>query len=177
MTRSKMFAGLAVAGALTLWTGIGGLAHDETPSALETQAAGFAAAATGAVNTCETAQIAAAKALEAQAVAAGKDPEAANELAAETVGQVQDIASNARDAIDSALSDFVEQIDESADAGDQGATPIVDTFKTLVDGIATKACTDMTQAVANGVTQIAGLENAQAPENDTRDNEKDTASD
>lgn len=176
MTR-KILGGLAVAGTLTLWTSLGSLAQDETPSPVETQAASIAADVTTAVNICEAAQTAAAQALEGQAVAAGKDPEAAMELADETVGQVQDFASNARDAIDSALSDFVEQIDESAEAGDQGTTLSLDQFKSLVDGIATDACHAMEQAVADAHAQIAGLENAQAPQAETPENVGETESD
>ena len=167
--KRKIFAGLAVAGAVALWTGVGSLAHDETPSAPETAAIQAAAAATTQVNGCETTQTAAAEALAGQAT--GKDPEAVQELVDETVGQVQDIASNARDAIDSALSDFVEQIDESTDSGDQGATLTIDQFTTLVNGIATKACADMQVAVAAGNAQIASLEKA-APPDTENDNEQ-----
>jgi len=180
----RIVLGVAMAGALTLWTSIGSLAHVETAPVNEPQttvsvadATSAAADATSAVNTCEAAQVAAAQALEGQAVAAGKDAEAAKELAQETAGTVQEIAASAREEISSALADLTESVDTDEEDAAEVSAPTLDQFKAQVDGIATAACEAMAKAVADAQAEIAGLEAVQTqPENDNgqvADNEND----
>jgi hypothetical protein len=174
----RIVFGAAMAGALMLWTGLGSLAHVQTAPSSGPQtgvsvadATSIAADATSAVTTCETAQVADAQALEGQAVTAGKDPEAAKELAHETVGTVKEIAADARDAISSALADVTEPADVDEEDAAAGSAPTADQFRAQVNAIATAACDAMAKVVTEAKAEISGLESAQAQQSEDNDDQ------
>jgi hypothetical protein len=129
--KRQILAGLAVAGAMTLWVGSSAFASEDPAETLLQQAETYAAQASSAVTTCADAKIAT---LEATQVPNGVDPDAwenAVETATETVAGLADTAQS---SIDAALENF----NESVEAADENGTtlPTLDSFKAEINAIA-----------------------------------------
>lgn len=156
--KRQILAGLATAGALTLWVGSSAFASEDPAETLLQRAEAIAATASDQVSTCAEAQIAK---LEATAAPQGVDADAW-EQAVETANEtVLSKAEAAQAAIQAKLDTFAEAV-EAADE-DNATLPTeadLTTLHTDVNAIATAACDDIkTVEIKTPTTPPADTEN------------------
>ena len=156
--KRQILAGLAVAGALTVWVGSSAFANEDPAETLLQRAEAIAATASDHVSTCAEAKI---TQLEATTMPAGVDADAW-EQAVETANEtVLSKAEAAQAAIEAKLEAFAQKVET---AGEDGATLPGDAdlaaLETDVTAIATAACTDINAvAIVTPTTTPADTEN------------------
>ena len=136
--KRQILAGLATAGALTLWVGSSAFASEDPAETLLQRAEAIAATASDQVSTCAEGQIAK---FEATAAPQGVDADAWEE-AVETANEtVLSKAEAAQAAIQAKLDTFAEAV-EAADEDNATLPTEADlaTLQTDVTAIATDAC-------------------------------------
>lgn len=162
--KRQIIAGLAVAGALTLWVGASAFASDDPAETLLQQAGAAADAASAQVSACAEAKLATFE--NTQANADSDAAEQAVETASETVSN---IAETAQQKIDAELESFSDRVDNADEDGATLPTAAdLATFTMTVNGFATDACNAI-NAVTVGPTVTPPAET----ENDT---ERDSGS-
>src|SRR2546421_3404285 len=139
--KRHVFAGLAVAGALSLWAGSAAVAADNPADTLLHTAHGFAAAASEKVSGCAETQI---TAFEAASPPAGLDAETRDQAVERANEKVLSRTEAAHSAIWAHFEAFAETVDQADEDGATLPTQTdLNTFKTAVDKIATDACADI----------------------------------
>src|SRR5713226_784053 len=139
--KRQILAGLAVAGALTLWVGGSAFANEDPAETLLQRAEGFAVAASDQVSTCAETQIAK---FEAKTPPAGVSSDAWEKVVEAANETVLSKAETAQAAIAAQFETFAQTV-ETAD--EDGATLPTEAdllaFQTKVNDIATAACSEI----------------------------------
>ena len=140
--KRQILAGLAVAGALTLWVGASAFANEDPAEMLLQRAEGFAVAASDHVSTCAETKIAE---FEAKTPPTGVSSDAWEKVVETANETVLSKAETAQAAIDAQLETFGQTVDT---ADEDGATLPTEAdllaFQKTVNDIATAACTEIT---------------------------------
>ncbi len=130
--KRQILAGLATAGALTLWVGSSAFASDDPAETLLQQAETYAAQASSAVTACAETKIAALEAMTP--TPANVNPDAWEQAVEKATEKVSGLAENAQSSIDTALENFSETVDT---ADENGTTlPTLQSFKDEINLIA-----------------------------------------
>ncbi len=164
--KRNLFGGLAVAGALTLWTSVAGFAN-----ALDAATA-FASTETAKVDTCKTETF-----TKLDLISNAEATQEAKDAIAEAKDEVADIAKDASLDIASALAEFKDDLAEATDEDE--TPPSLVAFESLVTGIREQACDKMdavykaTQAEVKEI--LADIKDQPAAENEQEDHHMDAA--
>jgi hypothetical protein len=157
--KRQILAGLAVAGALTVWVGSSAFANQDPAETLLQRAEAIAATASDQVSTCAEAKI---TQLETTTKPTGVDADAW-EQAVETANEtVLSKAEAAQAAIQAKLETFAEAVEAAEE--DNATLPTeadLTTLQTDVTAIATAACTEI-----NAVTIVTPTTTPADTEND-----------
>ena len=129
--KRQILAGLATAGALTLWVGSSAFASDDPAETLLQQAETYATQASSAVTTCAETKIAA---LEATPTPANVDSDAWETAVENATEKVSGLADSAQSSIEAALETFSENV-ETADENST-TLPTLQSFKDEINLIA-----------------------------------------
>ncbi len=155
--KRNLVGGLAVTGALLLWTSVASFAQGPTAESL-------AGAASDKVAKCLSEYGKALDAIKttvtpdnAEATAKAKD------VIADAKDKATDIAENATGRIADVLEEYLEQTDED------DTPPSLTDFGTAVDAIATKACDRLTALATATETEVAGILANTTVENENED--------
>jgi hypothetical protein len=166
--KRQILAGLAVAGALTLWVGGSAVANEDPASTLLQRAEGFAAAASDQVSTCAETQIAK---FEAKTPPAGVTADAWEQVVETANKTVLNKTETAQAAIAAQFETFAQTVDT---ADEDGVTLPTEAdllaFQTKVNDLATAACTDISNVqIGTPSTTPADSENDNEQGGDTGD--------
>ncbi len=167
--KRNLFGGLAVAAALTLWTGVAGFAA-QTP---QETAASEATALINGPTGCETKALAT---LTGYKTTSLKDPEAnadLQEMLADAWADVQGIGADGTADISGALADYNEELSEAASENE--TAPSLDAFKKEVSDIATDTCGKITRLMTDVSAGFAELTAANSK--DEKDDQMKAADD
>ena len=168
--KRQILAGVALAGALSLWAGAAAFASEDSgdqAEALLQQAEGFTATASDAVSNCAEARI---STFENTSAPSGVNADAW-EQAVETANEtVLGIVEKTQAQLESKLDTFAKAVDAADENGI--ALPTIGTFQQDLNAIATAAC----QAIGN-VNIIAPASGSTSEPDNERDTERDTEHD
>jgi len=150
--KRNLFGGLAVAGALTLWTSVAGFAQLSGPGAADAQTAldkvtGYAGCATGALRELSQLGTTTVQGDEAKGDLA--------ELIADTTANIKEISADATSDITETLADYQAELKEAA--GENEPSPSPDAFTKEVNDIATDTCANITRLMADVNAEVAEL--------------------